>query len=161
MKMKQTLLILLCLFTFAQTKSQSKSENDSLYIIALEKYTIEKDSFFMQFPKQPREKYETLYLEKPDFIDKLPETIRKHKLIIINSTNKDELYTKNGNSLVNLVIYPRIEKGMFKITVVPYIGSRDENRKILLELSDWTDVFFTYDCERNRWEYLKTESGGI
>ena len=161
MKMKQTLLILLYLLAFTPSKSQTKSENDSLYIIALEKYTIEKDSFFLKFPKEPREKYEILYLEKPYFIDKLPDSINNHKLIIVNSTNKDELYSKNGNSLINIIIKPKIENGLFIITVTPLIGSRDENGKILLELSDWINVFFKYDCDRKRWNYLKTESNGI
>ena len=149
-------------------RAQSVSENDSLYLIALEKYTVEIDSFYTRYSDNPS-KYETIYLEETNLFKNIPNRINGKEITILTDTNKEHIYNKNGNKLIQLKIFPlKVKNDLIEITVIPYHGklvkSVSENQINLnysISLSDWTNVFFKFNCESKKWEYEKTENGGI
>lgn len=159
--MKKILFLPILLFPFIQILSQKASENDSIYILAVEKYTNEIDSIHLKYSLELENEFDTLFFERPFYIDKMPEFINGHKIILVNSDEKDFLFQKKGKNLLYTIIYPIFESGLLKIAIVPYRFNFDKSGEYLLELSDWTYVYFSYDCSLKKWEYLKTEVGGI
>jgi len=149
------------LLPFTQTKSQTLCENDSIYLKSIEKYVVEIDSFYLKYSNYDKDIFNNLYFEQSHLFDKLPDTIDGHKIILLNSSDLVELYHRNGNRLIYNIIKPTFEKGILRVMIIPYIGELDESGNFLLGLSDWTNVFFEFDCVKKRWKYFKTENGGI
>ncbi len=167
--MKKSQLILVIIFLpMIFIKAQSVSENDSLYLIALEKYTVEIDSFYSRYSVNPF-KYETIYLEETSLFKNIPDLVNGKEITILTDTNKEYIYNKNGNTLIQVKIFPlKVKNDLIEITVIPYHGklvknvSKNQiNLNYSISLSDWTTIFFKFNCKTKKWKYYKTENGGI
>jgi hypothetical protein len=142
-------------------KSQSTSENDSLYLIAFEKYAIQIDSFYLKYGGD-EDRYAKIYLETTDLFDSIPKFVNGKEVIVLNASNFKRIYRKNNNRLIHLKIFPmEIKEGQIEITFTPYHGELKRRKNLNLALSDWTNVYFSFDCENNSWYYDRTENGGI
>jgi len=147
--------------SLAGINAQTYSETDSLYLIALERYVVQLDSFYKKYSGDPSI-YDVIYLEHTELIDSIPKSINGSEIIVLYSENWKRIYKQNNNHLVHLKIYPiKIEKGKIKITFIPYIGKLEKGKHLTLGLSSWTDVYFKFNCESQTWKYEKTKNGGI
>ena len=163
--MKINLLILIVVISYNFLGAQSFTENDSLYITALEKYTIEIDSFYTKYNVN-NIKYDTLYINKNGVVDNLPSRIHGRCVIILSDTNKIEIYERNKNEIVEVKLFPiEIKSGQIEITIVPYQCKFNKKDELNIEynylISAWTNVFFKYDCNKRKWKYDRTKNGGV
>ncbi|MBK0404799.1 hypothetical protein I5M27_17540 [Adhaeribacter sp. BT258] len=155
------LLISVC--SFGQNENQNSgylkmSETDSLYLIAMEKYTIEIDSFYNKYSqsKQPK----TIFIENQDYLSKIPNSINGYQIQKIGLGNRKKIFRENGNELRYVIISPlTLSKGQFSITLTPYSAELKRKNRLYLGLSSWTNVYFEF--KNRRLNYEKTENGGI
>ena len=140
------------------TKLQKMTETDSLYLIALEKYTVELDNFYYKYSKE--KKPGVIFLESDEYLSKIPDSIAGYRIQEIGIENRKRIFRENGNKLKYVKVFPlTLEKGQFSISLIPYNAELNKKNNLLLGLSDWTIVFFKF--ENKRLIYEKTESGGI
>ena len=140
--------------------AQKPTETESIYIVALEKYVMEIDSFYRKH-SDGTEKYRPIFLERTDLIQNLPSDILGVEVVELGD-NWKEIYRKNGNRLTHLKIFPiEIEEGLIKVTLAPYHGELKKRNNLQLGFSDWTSVYFEYDCSKRLWVYDRTENDGI
>ena len=159
--MKPLTLYLLLILCAKISVAQSYSENDSLYLKALEKYSNEVDSFYIKYSEN-KEQLAILYIDQTNLIKGIPGNIGGREVVIINNENLKEIYKKNNWKLIQTKIFPiEVKNGQIEITIIPYHGEMDKKGNLNLALIDWTNVFFEYDCEKKKWIYYKTENGGI
>lgn len=159
--MKQTITILILILVSIQAKAQTVSENDSLYLVALERYAIEINSFYSRYSSDS-DKYQTIYIEKTTLIDNLPKIINGYKVTVLTVNNWKKIYRKNNKELIHLKLFPiEIENGLIEVTLIPYHGKLKKRKDLHLDLSSWTKVYFKQDCKNGKWRFLKTENGGI
>lgn len=159
--MKNLSTIIFLVICVASSNAQTISENDSLYLTALEKYSIQLDSFYIKYSNN-REQYSKIYIEYTDLFKGISEYIRGREVLILNNNNFKEVYKNNEGKLIQLRIFPiEIKHGQIEITFIPYHGKLDKKGKLSLALSDWTNVYFKYDCKQEKWIYDRTENGGI
>lgn len=157
------LFFLISFHTFGQSEKQnSKSfkltETDSLYYIAIEKYTVEIDSFYNKYSnyKQPK----IIFIEYQDYLMKIPDIINGYEIKKIGIGNRKKVFRNNGNKLRYVKIFPlSISDGQFDITLIPYFAELKRGKFLHLSLSDWTKVFF--ELKNGQLIYVKTENGGI
>src|SRR5690554_2155084 len=57
------------------------TESDSLYLIAIEKFTIEIDSFYNKYGDKDFE--DKLYIAYNDYLNNLPDTVNGYKIILL------------------------------------------------------------------------------
>jgi hypothetical protein len=165
--MNRFLTIFLFIFisagSFGQNKNQNSeliklSETDSLYMISIEKYIVEIDSFYNKYSqvKQPK----TIFIEYQDYLANIPESINGYIIQKIGLGNRKKIFRKNKNELMYVKIFPlTINDGQFSITLIPYFAELKRKNHLFLSLSDWTIVIFEF--KSGSLIYKKTESGGI
>ncbi|KXX69455.1 hypothetical protein [Flammeovirga sp. SJP92] len=157
----KNIIIILFLFGAMKSNAQSYNETDSLYLIAFEKYSIQLDSFYTKYSEN-NEQYSMIFIERTDLIKNLPDSIGERKIVTLNNENLKEVYKKYDWKLIQLKVFPiEIKKGQIEITFIPYHGEMDKKGNLNLGLSDWTNIFFQYDCNQKKWIYERTENGGI
>ena len=140
---------------------QQYSENDSLYLIAFEKYTLQIDSFYSKYSDN-KNQYSTIYVEETDLLKPIPNRINKRKVVVLNYENIKKVYKQNNWKLIQLKISPmEIENGQMEITFTPYHCEMEKNGNLKLALSDWTKVYFEFSCKNRKWIYNRTENSGI
>lgn len=134
------------------------TENDSLYLIAIEKFTSEIDSFYNKYGDKDFE--DKLYIAYNDYLNNLPDTINGYKIILLGLVNRKKHFRQNKNKLRYIEITPlSIENGKFKITLTPYFAELKKGKHLHLGLSDWTRIYFKY--ENGRLVYDFSKNGGI
>ena len=101
-----------------------------------------------------RTDYRHLIVEKDPLItDDLPTEFENHFFEYLDNQGLVERYKKLGKSDAVLVIRPiRNEGATLKIAVVVYWVSY-KKRRLQLGLSDWGEVEFRYDCDKQQFEH--------
>ncbi len=93
-----------------------------LYLISLEKYIIELDSFYMKYSDGVFNR-NIIFLKKTDLIKSIPSTINGVEIVVLGENWKD-IYRENDKELIQLKILPiEVEYGIIKISLGPYHGS--------------------------------------
>ena len=156
-------IVFLPLLLFGQPPNEF---NDSLYIEALEKYSIELDSFYSIYGTK-RAENSTIYLEYTELINQVPDSALNRPIVVLTGENYKKIFRENNNGLSTVRIFPiETENELIKITLTPY-GSSLKRKGIRLKkhlfkaVSCWTIVYFKYDMTEKTWKYHKTENGGI
>ena len=158
--MKLAALSITILFFSLLTYGQSNSFNDSLYITALEKYSIELDSFYSKFGPKIAEN-SNIFLEHTYLIQKIPDSVLNRPIIVLTGKNYKKIFRQHKGHLSAVKIFPMETKGdLIEITVRPS-GSELKRGKLTQVMSSWTNVYFNYDIQSKSWKYQYTENGGI
>lgn len=148
---------LLTIFLFTSSIlvfGQSVFDNDSLFKIGFEEYVSN--------PKSLVTSDSIIYIEKPDRVTSIPNSVGGKKVVVINANNYIDLFKRNGKRLSILVVSPIIvENEKLKLVFTPYSSELVKRKNIHKILSDWTSVYFTYNSSTKNWDILKVESGGI
>lgn len=159
--MKYLLITIIYFSIFNDTKAQAKNYTDSLFSIAFQKFAIELDSFYLKYGNNSSS-FETIFVEKNDYIDHIPTKIGNRKVVFLTAKNSFKIYKKNKNSIRHLKVFPmKLAGDTIEITFTPYYGKYKNRRTLSLALSDWTKIYFKFDCNSRTWKYLKSENGGI
>ena len=138
--------------------------NASIYGIALEHYAIQLDSFYEKYEPSPHAA--TIFIEQNNYMYNIGNYVNGRKVFIITSANKDSIYRSQNNHIKYVLVSPIIipdndRQDQVRITITPYASKRVRKHEYEMLLSDWTHVFFRFDCDTKTWQYQKTENGGI
>jgi hypothetical protein len=109
-----------------------------------------------------RTDYRHMIVEQEPLITKgLTTEFENHFVEYLDSQALIERYTKLGKSYPALVIQPMQNEGKtLKIEVVVYWISYKKGH-LQLGLSDWSDVEFHYDCDKQQFVVGSVKLGGI
>lgn len=141
-------------------KAQVNQETDSLYLTALSYYLINCDSNHDSFPNIYRQ-IDTIFLEQKDQIRMVPNEINGRVIILLTSKNFRKIYKQNRNRLIHTKVFPiKIKRDEIEITIIPYRSKWAKNR-LNHALSDWTSVYFKYNCDKKSWCFSRVVTGGI
>lgn len=154
------LILLFPLLGFCQdqTNRYQLTENDSLYLAAIELFTVEIDLFYNKYGE--KDFGDILYLEYQDYLYRLPDTINGYKIIFLGLHNQRKHFKQQKNKLRYIKIRPlSFENDSFKIRLTPYFATLKKRKHLLLELSDYTDIYFRYENGRLIYDFSK--NGGI
>ena len=142
------------------TSYAQKSENEEVYLKALDHYIIELDSLLTNNKNSKREK--TIYLEVPDFIKEVPDTVNGYRIIVLTQDNIKQIYKSKDNVLTHTKMFPlMIEDGKVKVSFIPYAGTRKRGGNLNLSYGGGTSIFFKYDCQKEHFKYDRSHSWGI
>jgi hypothetical protein len=165
--MKRILNLILLIFistcSFGQDEKHildyiKMTETDSLYLIAIEKYTNELDALYTKNTDEENDKI--IYIQYESYLQLIPSEINGYEIQKLGLANRKKHFKANKNKLYLVEISTlRIENGRFSITLIPYFAELKRRKKLHLSLSGWTNVFFEYI--NGKLIYEKTENGGI
>lgn len=156
--MKIRLSIFLLIFSVIVTYSQ-ENLTEKLYLRALEENLKQYDLWASQGVGivKPRE----LFIAYNDFIKNYPVQINGTPLTVLTKDNWKKTFRKKGNELAYIELESiKIIDEELKITLTK-IESKLKRRKFISAYGDWSDVYFKYNCEENKWEYDRLEIRGI
>jgi len=158
-------LILTTFLTYSQEGENSEkylklteTETDSIYLKAIEKYTIEIDSFYNKYSQSKHPKQ--IYIQNENYLPKIPNELNGYEIIKLKSTNIVEYFKGNSSEFYLVIITPlSFEDGRFYIRLTPYYTKINRDNELNLGLSDWTIIYF--DLKDGKLTYTETENGGI
>ncbi len=141
-------------------KAQVNQETDSLYLAAISYYLINRDSNHNRYPDiWPQ--IDTIFLEQTEAIEMVPNEINGRVIILLTGENFRKIYKQHRNRLIHTKVFPiKIKGDEIEITIIPYHGKWAKNI-LSTALSDWTSVYFKYDCDQKRWRFSRVVTGGI
>jgi hypothetical protein len=150
----------------AQSKPSQGVENN-LYSMALKTSILQMEKEYGHMDdsvlgENMRTDYRHLIVEKDPLItDDLPTEFENHFVEYLDNQGLVERYKKLGKSYAVLVIRPiRNEGATLKIALVVYWVSY-KKRRLQLGLSDWGEVEFRYDCDKQQFIVSSLKLGGI
>jgi len=151
---------------FAQTLASQTSDNN-LYSLALKASILQMEKEYGHIDdsvggESIRTDYRHMTVEKePVVTDGLPTEFDDHFVEYLDHQGLVERYKKLGKPYAVLVIQPIQNEGTaLKIAVVVYWVSYKKHR-LQLALSDWSNVEFRYDCDKQRFVVSLVKLGGI
>jgi hypothetical protein len=168
--MKTVLSVAFVIFIAASVSAQSKPPRDAennLYSVALKTSILkmEKDWGHIDdstLGENMRTDYRHMIVEKDPLITEgLAAEFDNHSVEYLDNQALVERYKRLGKSYSTLVIRPIQNEGAtLKIEVVVYWVSYKKHR-LQLGLSDWSDVEFRYDCDKQQFVVSSVKLGGI
>jgi hypothetical protein len=91
----------------------------------------------------------------------LPTEFDKHKIEYLDDQGLIDRYKSLGKGFTVLEILPMLTDGKdLRIHIVQSWLSSEEGR-VTFAISDWSDVWFSFDCGKQRFDFSKVEIGGI
>jgi len=168
--MKTALLVafvaLIAVSVSAQSEPSKNAENN-LYSLALKTSILQMEKDWGHIDDSARTEeirtdYRHMIVEKDSLItDGLPAEFENHLVEYLDHEGLMARYRKLGKSYATLVIRPIQNEGTtLKVAVVVYWVSYKKHR-LLLGLSDWSNVEFRYDCDQRQFVVSSVKLGGI
>jgi hypothetical protein len=150
----------------AQSKPSQKAENN-LYSLALTTSILQMERDWGHIDdsvqgENVRTDYRHVIVEKDPLITEgLPTEFENHSVEYLDNQGLVERYRKLGKSYAILVVRPIQNEGAtLKIAVIVYWVSYKKHR-LQLGLSDWSDVEFRHDCDKQQFVVTSVKLGGI
>lgn len=151
--------------------NQSGSNKDNLYSLALKTSILKMEKDYGHIDdtvmgERTRTDYRHMVVEKDPLITEgLPTEFENHSIeYLIEYLDHQgllERYNKLGKPYAALVIRPMRNEGKtLKVAVAAYWISVEKNG-LQLGLSDWSNVEFQYDCNRQRFVVSSVKLDGI
>jgi hypothetical protein len=154
MKIKVGIALIFCLsFLFFSSRGQNH-ETDKLYLIALEKYVDQVDSFYTS-NKKPSD-LNIIYIEKPAFIYDIPNTVNGRKIIVLTDLNKQKILKEHNQELTYTIIKPLSVLGdKLTIDIAPYYPLKRGDH-YYPTASDGLFIVFKFNSDKKEFEYFDT-----
>jgi hypothetical protein len=148
----------------AQTTS-SQAADQNLYWLALKASILQMENEWGHIKDSVGEvqtDYRHMIVEHdPIITDALPTQFDGHVVEYLDDAGLTERYRKLGKSYATLRIRPIQNDGAtLKIGISVYWVSY-RKQGLLFELSDWSDVEFRYDCDKQHFVISSVKLGGI
>ena len=145
----------------------SQTAGDNLYALALKTSIVQMEKEWGYIDDSAlgqgmRTDYRHMIVEKDSLItDGLPTEFENHFVEYLDNQALAERYKKLGKSYAALVIQPmRNDAKTLRIAVVVYWISYKKGR-LQLGPSDWSNVEFNYDCDKQQFVVSSVKLGGI
>src|SRR5215831_13000398 len=168
--MRMVRLATFILFISALASAQPnkpETSKDNLYSVALKTSILqmEKDYGHMDdsvLGERMRTDYRHMIVENDQLITEgLPTEFENHSIEFLDRQGLIQRYRKLGKPYATLVICPiQNHDKTLTIAVVVYWVSYKKDR-LELGLSDWSNVEFQYDCDKQRFVVTSVKLGGI
>jgi hypothetical protein len=159
-------IVLVTVFAPAQP-NQSETQQENLYALALKTSVLQMEKEYGHIDdtvlgERTRTNYRHMIVEEDPLITKgLPTEFENHFVEYLDSAALVKRYKKLGKSFATLVIRPMQNEGKtLKIEVVVYWISYKKGH-LQLGLSDWSNVEFHYDCDKQQFIVSSVKLGGI
>jgi hypothetical protein len=159
------LIPLFCAVCFSQSDKTSIKE-DNLYSTALFASIVKMDKSWGNiddsFGGKIRTNYHQMIVEDdPEITGGLPSQVGDYRVEYLDTQALIRRYKKLGKSFSILTLHAiRNEGSLLRITVSVYDFSY-EKKKLIFAISDWSDVEFRYDCEKQSYIISDVKLGGI
>ena len=147
--------------------NQSRPNDNNLYSLALKTSSIQMEKEYGQIDdsvmgERMRTDYRHLIVQEDPLITKgLPTEFENHVIEYLDTDKLTDRYRMLGKSYSVLAIRPMHNEGTaLKVAVVVYWVSSEKGR-FQLGLSDWSDVEFHYDCDKQQFVVHSVKLGGI
>jgi hypothetical protein len=162
-----SLVPLLCALSAFQQEGGKPAKEDNLYSMALFASIAEMEKSWGRIDDSDgrsgiRTDYRHMLVEKdPEITDRLPSQLGGFRVEYLDRQAQIERYKQLRKEFSILRIHPiQSEGSRLKIQVsVSYL--KYEKGRLDLGLSDWSDVDFRYDCERQSYVVSALKLGGI
>ena len=157
-------LLILSLPSCGQVDAVSPKEN--LYAVALEAsiFQMEKDWSHLDdsFDNRQRTDYRRMIVEKdPVLTDNLPTGFQDHSVEYLDDHELVTRYKKLRKRFAILRIFPMQNDGTRLRIHVSLRWFSHRNGRTMREIDSWSDVWFKYDCQRERFVVDSVKLGGI
>jgi hypothetical protein len=160
---------LICLIFFTPIYAQQKDtsvESDDLYAKAVSASADEMEKSWGSFndngdKSQIHTDYRHLIVEKDEITETLPKQFGTHEIEYLDSHELSDRYQRLRKEFAVLRVHPmRYNGGHLKI----FIGIswfKAKKKHLFYAFSDWSEVEFQYNCEKQNWEITSVKLGGI
>lgn len=158
-----SILALASFHSFGQTTNNNSSylkmtQTDSVYLKALEKYTVQIDSFYNKYSQKDQDRI--VYINYENHLSKLPKEINGYEIILLDAENGKEYFRKSKNKLRLVEVNPlSIKDKRFYIGLTPYFAELKSRNKLYMSISDWKIKYFNWID--GKLVYNETENNGI
>lgn len=159
--------LLLCTFSSSRGKASADTRKDNLYSVALFASVSEMEKSWGHIDdgdggRGIRTDYRNMLLEKePEITDDLPSRQGDYRVECLDSRELRDKYSKLRKQFAVLAIHPMQNDGALLRIQVSVEYAMHQNHKFVLALSDWSDVEFRYDCEKQKFVISSIKLGGI
>jgi hypothetical protein len=168
----KTFLLAACVAFIAVSGSsqsnQSQPSDNDLYSLALKTSILQMEKEWGQIDdsvmgEQIRTDYRHMIVQKdPLIINELLTQFDNHVIEYLDSDGLMQRYRKLGKSYSILVIRPMHNEGQtLKVAVIVYWFSSSKKNRLQFALSDWSNVEFHYDCDKQQFVVSSVKLGGI
>ena len=150
---------LCALCAIPQTGAESKKE-DNLYSIAM---AASLDEMQRQWGHQNNgiDYARMLVWKNPEITDDLPTQFGSHHVEVLDQQSLVEMCKKAGKQLPVLEIHPIHNDGARLRIQVSLSWAKNYKRGLALGISDWSDVYFQFDCDKRTYTISEVKLGGI
>lgn len=157
-------LAFVTVFVCAQS-SPSETNDTNLYSVALKTSILQMEKDWGHIDDSSsgvRTDYRHMIVQKaPSITEGLPTEFENHFVEYLDYQALVDRYRKLGKPFAVLEIHPMQNEGKtLKISVVVYWTSYKKGR-FLRGVSDWSDVEFQYDCDKQQFVVSSVKLGGI
>lgn len=161
------LVILFYAFSLFAQKSGTPAKTDNLYSLALFASVVEMEKAWGNIDDSDngsriRTDYHQMFVEKdPEITESLPTHLGDYHFEYLDNRDQIDRYKKLRKEYSILRIRPLQSEGIrLKIQVsVSYF--KYKKGKLIFEVSDWSDVDFRYDCEKQKYVVSGVTLGGV
>jgi hypothetical protein len=147
--------------------SQTPAKKDSLYSTALFASIAEMEKSWGNIDdsdsgQRVRTDYRNVLVEKDaELTDRLPSQLGDHRVEYLDNQDLIARYKKLRKEFAVLRIHPAQNVGTELEIQVSVSWFRYRRGKIMFAVSDWSDVTFRYDCEKQAFAISAVKLGGI
>jgi hypothetical protein len=151
----------------AVAQTPSSPAKDDLYSLALQASILQMEKEWGHLGHSGLEDeiptdYRHMIVQKdPSITDKLPTDFEGHSIEYLDNRQLIDHYRKVNKTFETLKIGPIHNEGAVLTIVVSTQWFSYKKHRLLLAVSDWSDVEFRYDCERGAFVISSVKLGGI
>lgn len=129
-----------------------EAEEESIYVKALRQY--------IRWIERFEPETDTLYFEELNGITTLfPDNVGERTIQVLTYRNQVNTYQAHNGELIQRKMTPAQVKGSeIEIGIIPYQGRLVPDRGVVLSLSKWHAVIFSYNRKTERFEYNRFEN---
>ncbi len=134
---------------------------DSLYQEAFRKFESQIPEYYTKYSVGDAA-FQNIYVQENRYMSVYPDTIHGRAVIVLTSKNYAKHYRQNGGKLIQVEIRAiQTHQDRLGIAFIPYHGSLRKKKEVDLYLTDWTNVYFRFNSESEKWEFDHVENAGI
>jgi hypothetical protein len=169
MTIQSILRCAICFICFLPSYGQQKdvsTDGDDLYAKALSASIEEMEKSWSRFDdsccdNRIRTDYRHLIVEKDEITETLPKQFATHEIEYLDSHELSDRYQRLRKEFAVLRVHPlRYNGGRFKI-LIGVSWFKVKKGHLFYAFSDWSEVEFQYNCEKQNWEITNVKLGGI
>jgi len=149
------------LFSFAQANADSNAAKDNFYSKALFASLAKMEEAWGHISRNTIDYHDMIVVAYPQITDTLPLQFGDYRVRYLDNNDLIATYKKFKREFPVFIAHPMVNEGDFiKVSfTVNWVSYK--KRRLNFGVSDWSNVYFRYDCEKREYVIDKVELGGI